>query len=282
MPASGKVLEDSIRLSRIRRIKLTLYLVQAVMLVALGILLIAIVGGAKVRPTLYLPLASFLAVLALLLLIISVESFFFRMLEIKFARSSSARHLMAKNSMKRAAIYAIIAGAVCATLILPPVLSAIEGSMERTYDVSPSAPPSFYSSDVFALMRSARVEVVAVSEVEIYLMDDGIFTQYYDGYVTPDFLTAMSNYRLNSDDYVVEPGLTLVIKVPTQGFMKYHLVLNDFGHGINARATVVKEISGTFTGFTALFLLALAVANIAWFAYLVPIERKYSSGSIYR
>lgn len=282
MPASGKVLEDSIRLSRIRKIKHSLYLVQAVMLVVLGIILIVVVGGAKVKPYVYLPMDSFLAVLVLLLLIIALESFFFRMLEVKFARSSSARHLMAKNSMKRAIMAAAVAGALSAVLIVPPILSAIENSAERTLDVSPSAPPAFYSSDTFDLIRSISIEVAASRQVEVYLMDDMIFNQYYTGSPTSEFLVAMFSFRLNANDYTVEPGFPLTIDVPNQGFMRYHIVLNDFGYGISAKATIVKEISGTLTAMTALLLLSFVVANIAWFAYLIPIERKYSLSSIYK
>ncbi|MBN1678114.1 MAG: hypothetical protein JW880_06205 [Candidatus Thermoplasmatota archaeon] len=276
------MLEDSIRLSRIRRIKHWLYVVQAAMLVLLGIALIVIFGGAKVKPYVYIPMDSFLAVLALLLLIISLESFFFRMLEIKFARSSSARHLMAKNSMKRAIISAAVAGAVCAVLILPPILTAIEDSAERTLDLSPNAPTPFYSGDAFDLISSVRVEIGASEQVEVYLMDDEVFNKYYSGFPTPEFLVEMYSYRLNTDDYVVDPGMALVIRVPNQGFMLYHLVLNDFGYGVSARATIMKEVSQTLTELTSLLLLSLVVANIAWFAYLVPIERKYSSGSIYK
>jgi len=79
VPASRKVLEDSIRLSRIRKIKLTLYAVQALMLIALAFLLIFVLGGAKLKPTLYLPLTSFIAVVVLLMLILCLESFFFRL-----------------------------------------------------------------------------------------------------------------------------------------------------------------------------------------------------------
>jgi hypothetical protein len=32
----------------------------------------------------------------------------------------------------------------------------------------------------------------------------------------------------------------------------------------------------------SLLLLAIVVANAAWIAYLIPIERKYSVGSIYK
>lgn len=282
MPASGKVLEDSIRLSRIRKIKHSLYLVQAAMLLVLGILLIVVFGNAMIRPYVYIPLDSFLAVLVLLILIISLESFFFRILEIRFARSSSARHLMAKNSMKRAILMALMAGGVCAILIVPPILQSIENSATSVIDVSPNAPPAFYSSDAFDMLRAVRVDVVASRQVEIYLMDDGIFYEYYTGSVTPEFLASMALYRLNTDGFIAEPGSTLVIDVPDQGFMRYHLVLNDFGYGISARATIVKEVAGTFTGITSLLLVSFVVANIAWFAYLIPIERKYSSGSIYK
>ena len=43
-----------------------------------------------------------------------------------------------------------------------------------------------------------------------------------------------------------------------------------------------KEMSGTFTGVVSTLLIAFVVTNIAWIAYLMPIERKYSVGSIYK
>lgn len=281
MPASGKVLEDSIRLSRIRKIKLTLYIVQAVMLVVLGMVLIFFAGGAMLKPYLYIPLDSFLAVVVLLMLIISLESFFFRILEIKFARSSSARHLMAMRSMKRALIVIILAGILAAVTSVPPILGALENATDKTVDVSPADPPSFYSSDTFALITSTRVDVTAPRLVEIYLMDDEVFNRYW-GIPEAEFLEAMYSYRLNTDNFVVLPGVVLSVAVPQQEFMRYHLVLNDFDNGTSAQATIVKETSSTFTGIVSLLLIALVVTNVAWFAYLIPIEKKYSSGSIYK
>lgn len=275
------MLEDSIRLSRIRKIKLTLYVVQAVMLVILGMFLIVVVGKAMLKPYLYIPIDAFLAVVVLLLFIICLESFFFRILEIKFARSSSARHLMAMRSMKRAMILAIVTGILAATTSIPPILGALENAAENTVDVSPADPPMFYSSDTFALFSSTRVDVTAPRLVEVYLMDEDIFNQYF-GLPEEVFLQAMYSYRLNTDDFVVTPGSVLSLNVPDQGFMRYHLVLNDFDDGTSAQATIVKEASSTFTGIVSLLLIAFVVANVAWFAYLIPIERKYSSGSIYK
>lgn len=281
MPASGKVLEDSIRLSRIRKIKLSLYIVQAVMLVALGAILIFVVGGAKVKPTLYLPLDSFLAVLVLLLLIICLESFFFRLLEIRFARSSSARHLMAKNSIKRSIILVIIAGVFAVILAVPAALQSLENAAERTVVVLQSTEPvSFYSSDPFNLMKTDRVFVSSARTVQIYLVSDEMFTQY-EG--SADFLSLMYSFRINRNptEYVVDKEIT--IEVPNVGFAKYRLVLNDY-ESPDTSATIVipRDASSTFTSMVSLLLLAIVVANAAWIAYLIPIERKYSVGSIYK
>jgi len=91
----------------------------------------------------------------------------------------------------------------------------------------------------------------------------------------------MYSYRLNRDNYVVNKQLK--IDVPEAGFIKYYLVLNDMDNpGTSATATSDMEASGTFTGIVSLLLIALVVANIAWVAYLIPIERKYSIGSIYK
>jgi hypothetical protein len=282
MPASGRVLEDSIRLSKIRKTKLTLYIVQAVMLVALGFILVFVVGGATLTPHLYLPFDSFLAVVVLLLLIICLESFFFRILEIRFARSTSARHLMAKNSIKRSLIIAIVAGIAVVILGMPSILSGIENTGTKTLSLSTQAnPPSFFSSDPFSLTKTTEVKVQSTRVVQVYLLDEQIFSQYY---YSEDSMTLMYSYRINREpgSYIVNQELTITI--PNEaGYKKYYLVLNDMDNpGTSATATIGRDLSGTFTGIMTLLLIALVVTNIAWVAYLVPIERKYSSGSIYK
>ncbi len=279
MPTSGKVLEDSIRLSRIRKIKLTLYLVQAVMLVVLAIVVVFVVGGAQLQPVLFMPFDSFLAVVVLLLLIICLESFFFRILEIRFARSSSARHLMAKNSMKRALLIAIVTGVLAAVLAVPAIRGALEGTGSSSTDITASnVPPSFWASDPLALMSAKEVVVSSTRTVQIYLLDDEVFDMYWG---TENAMNALYSFRLNKDNYIVEDQL--VIDVPDQGYVKYHVVLNDMDNPTtSATVEVVREMSGTFTGIVSLLLISFVAANVAWFAYLIPIERKYSAGSIYK
>jgi len=276
MPVTGKVLEDSIRLSRIRRIKIMLYVVQAVLLIALAFLFAFILGGARLRPSVFIPLDTFSAIIVLLLLIICVESFFFRILEIRFARSSSARHLMAKNSMRRAIVIAIIAGVLAIILTVPSVLGAIENSAKKEFTLTPlDNEASFYSSDPFSWTSAEKIEITSSKPVQVYLVDDQVFEKYRGN------LSALFSFRLNMDNYQIDRAVTM--SVPSGVYTKFHLVLNDMENpGTGATAMVEMKVSGSISGAVGLLMISLVAANLAWFAYLIPIERKYSVSSIYK
>ncbi len=278
MPVSGKVLEDSIRLSKIRRIKLALYVVQTAALIGLAFMVAFVMGGARITPTLYLPIPSFIAVLILLLLIVCIESFFFRILEIKFARSSSARHLMAKNSMKRGLLIALFAGIFAIVLAVPSILGVLEDASSRKVVVSAvEDPTAFYSSDALDLMSVPEVKVTAPRQIEVYLVTKQV---YEENAGNLDDLYAL---RLNRPTSQFVVNGTLIIHAPTDKYQQFYLILNDLTNpGTFATITMQKSVSHTFTGTTLLFMIAFVVSNAAWIAYLVPIERKYSAGSIYK
>jgi len=251
------------------------------MLIALAFLLIFVLGNASITPVLFLPLNSFIAVMVLLLLILCLESFFFRILEIRFARSSSARHLMAKNSIKRAVLIAIVAGIFAMMLAVPSIRGSIENNGTTTTEVNPTMEaPSFYSSDVFALISVVDVQATATKDVQIYLLEDSVYKQYNG----TGSMAAYYTLRLNTNDFEILPDATTTITIPHTGdYVKYRLVLNDMQNpGASAKIVIEKQMSSIFTGITSLLLIAFLVANIAWVAYLMPIERKYSVGSIYK
>ena len=277
MPTSSRVLEDSLRLARIRRIKMVLYTIQAIMMVALAFFFIIIMGGAQINPVLYVPVDSFAAVMVLLLLVISLESFFFRMIELRFARSSSARHLMAKNSIKQSLIIAVIAAVVAAMLMVPAVLSAIEDASEKTVALVNGTDVSFWSRDPLALEHASEVRVTADNTVEVYLVSAQVYADHRSS------LSDLYLLRQNRDNYLVPTNEELVIPVPVTDHTQFYLILNDIrSPGTVATAVIVMDISEMFTGIVALLTLAIMVANLAWVAYLIPIERKYSVGSIYK
>ena len=276
MPFSSKVLEDSIRLAKIRRIKWALYMVQIIMLVVLAFVIVFVFGDAQMKPVLYLPLDSFAAVMVLLILVVCVESFFFRMMEIRFARSSSAKHLMAKNSIRFAILVAVVAGFVTVMLMTPPILDMVEESSSRTSILTEEEPLVFWSRDPLALQRMVEVQATASETVEIYLVVGAPSADYNSSQVSQMFLL-----RINRNDYIVDGSLT--IEVPRTDHEQYALVLNGYGDSDSvATVTIVRDTSELFTGIVSVLALAIAVANVAWIAYLTPIERKYSRGSIYK
>lgn len=275
MPFSSKVLEDSIRLSKIRRIKLALYIVQAIMLIVLAFVLIFIFGNAQLTPVLYLPLDSFAAVMVLLLFVVCVESFFFRIMEVKFARSSSAKHLMAKNSVRSAVMIVIVAAVVTVMLMAPPILSAIQDTTSKTSILTASDPVEFWSRDPLALQRMVEVQATAENIVEIYLVEGAAFD------ANNDSISQLYILRLNRNTSQIDGSVTITI--PEADHQRYVLVLNDQDDpGSAATVTIVRGVSDVFTGVISLLALAMVVANVAWIAYLMPIERKYSHGSIYK
>ena len=276
MPATGRVLEDSIRLSRIRRIKIMLYVVQAVLLIVLAFVFSFVLGGATLSPRLFIPLDTFSAIVVLLLLIICIESFFFRILEIRFARSSSARHLMAKNSIRRAIVIAIVSAVLAIILTVPTVLGAVENSTNKEFSLTPiDSEASFYSSDPFSWTSIHSVRVTSSKLIQIYLVDDADF-QLHEG-----DLSALYTHRLNTNSFAVNHTQTII--TPTGVYTKLHLVLNDMENlGTGATAVLERTLSNTITGIVGLLMISFVAANLAWVAYLMPIERKYSVSSIYR
>jgi hypothetical protein len=241
-------------------------------------------GGAQIEPVFYLPLDTFAAVMVLLLLVIFIEGFFFRTMEIRFARSSSARHLMAKTSMRLALGVAIVSALVAATLMIPAVISSIEDVGDRTSALTSVEDLEFWSMDALAIQRVAelRASVPATFDLEgdpvtfeVYLVDDVVYQQYEGS------LSDMYFLRLNRDNYILEDEM--VIEVPATDHTKFHLILNDLrSPGVVVTVTMVMEMSEAFTGVVALLTIAIVAVNLAWVAYLVPIERRYSEGSIYK
>jgi len=157
----------------------------------------------------------------------------------------------------------------------PPILSAIQDATSRTSVLTAGDPVEFWSRDPLALQRMVEVQATAAHIVEIYLVEGAIYDTYKDD------ISQLYIMRLNRIDDRVDGSVT--IEIPKADHQRYVLVLNDQDNpGSAATVTIVRAASDTFTGVVSLLALAMVVANIAWIVYLMPIERKYSHGSIYK
>jgi len=129
-------------------------------------------------------------------------------------------------------------------------------------------------------METVSVHVSAPRQIQVYIIIEELFQQYYNG---PDSLSVLASYRLNTYDYITIDN-ELLIEIPAlDRFTRFYIAIDAMDDiGVSAVVTLMKEVSGTFTGTTSLLLIAFVVTNVAWVAYLIPVERKYSTGSIYR
>jgi len=185
---------------------------------------------------------------------------------------------MAKNSMKRSFIIILITGIAAIMLAVPSILGVIEDASNAETVVTAVEPaPSFYSSDALDLMNVARVEVTAPAMVDVYLVTEEVYNDHRGD------IDELYSLRLNrpASQYQVDEELT--IRVPIDEHAKFYLILNDMDNpGTFATLTMVRSVSHTFTGVILMFMIAFVVANVAWVAYLIPVERRYAVGSIYK
>jgi hypothetical protein len=176
---------------------------------------------------------------------------------------------------------AVVAGVAAVVLAVPSIIGSVEDSRSESMYVNPGGyPPYFYSSDVFAFMETVGIFITTPEQIRVYVIVDDIFREYYNG---PESVGTLYSYRLNVDDYLAADN-ELSINVPrTEKLTRFYIVIDDFeGHGAGVGITLNKEASKTFTGTASLMLIAFVVTNVAWIAYMIPIERKYSAGSIYK
>ncbi|MDD1755561.1 MAG: hypothetical protein LUQ39_01820 [Methanomassiliicoccales archaeon] len=279
---SGKEeLSGGYRLANVRRTKRYLYLVELAILIAAVILVVILEGRASLVPF-YLPINSFLYFVLLMGLIIVIEGFFFRALELRFMKSASAKFYICKMGIRSAIIAIIVCVIVVLVLWLPFTHGAIEdatattGTMINNGSTSATAYTSFRDRDPLGLTSVSEIKVTSYGgEARVYLVSE----QYFNAHKND--LSVMASYRINSNDYIANPSLT--IEVENLQYGVYYLVLDtEASSATSISYTISSAISQTFLSYVPFYALLFAVAYACWLIYLTPLKRKYAEAAIYR
>jgi hypothetical protein len=261
---SGKEeLSGGYRLASIRKTKRNLYIVELVILIAAVILVIILEGRASLVPF-YLPVNSFIFFVLLMGLIIAVESFIFRALEMRFIKSASTKFYICKMGI-RSFIHTAIEDA-----------TATNGTLVNTGSTSATQYYSFTDRDPLGLTSVSEIQINSNGgEARVYLVSEQYFNDHKDD------LNALATYRINTYDYVANPSLT--IDVGTLSYGVYYLVLDtEHSDATSVSYTISSAISPTFLSYVPLFAMLYAVAYAGWMVYLIPLKRTYSEAAIYR
>jgi hypothetical protein len=279
---SGKeALAGGYRLANIRRVKRYLFIVQIIILILIPIIIVLIEGRASLVPF-YLPINSFIYFILLMALIMVVEGFVFKILEMRLLHSPSAIYYIAKKAIQRGLIVIAVALVVIFLLWTPFMSQAIENSfnqketLNNTNSTSASVFIIFYDRDPLGLSAVDKISVTSLNgPARVYLVSEKNYLNYsYD-------LSQLIPYRINSQDYIADDQLTIPLNPLPYG--KYYLILDTVRSDASAVNIVIhKALSPTFLGYVPFFALMFIGAYGAWMAYMWPMKRKYASGAIYR
>jgi hypothetical protein len=265
------VLEKTFYLERIRIMEIRAYMVQIALMVGMGFFF-SLIQGARFKPF-YMPMEYFSFVVLIMVLAMIFESFFFTMLEIKNQDSDSARYIITKKASKNAIKIMLISLILIALFTNPFAEGMWENALEEHHQISMNNGTvvfEFSSLDRFGIMEN-RVEIHPVSyygNYTVYVFDKGV--QYNE-----------SKLKVDARYYTeAEKGENVPVYPPeSMTYQEYTVLIK--GEGENASGEFSYEVHKTviegYTLYSAMFLIAMAIAEAWWFVYLQKLIKKYGT-----
>jgi magnesium-transporting ATPase (P-type) len=276
MEGGREVLEGGWRLTRIRRIKSYLYLIQVIFAIVTVIILIFSEKAFSLKPF-YLPINSFVYFLLLMGVIIGAESFYFRTLEMKFARSMSSKSLMAKRFIRRSVIIIGICVAVIIILKVPFIYNTFEDAMSTSGTVSSVV--EFNNKDHLGLISVNWITIESDGNAaNVYVVS----SDYYSTYASD--LETLKLHRINYRDYSVDASNpTIAFNFPDAKYDTFYIVVQHLDDDPSPLTyTLHRNISSIFLDYVPLFALIFIVVYAIAIVYLSTLRKRYAGESIYR
>ncbi len=281
MLSSKDELAGGARLAQVRLIKKRLYLVQLAIVIIVPIVVILLEGRASLVPF-YLPINSFIYFILLMALIIVVEGFIFRILEMRLLRSSSSKYYIAKSSIRRGFLIIAIGAIVIFVLWAPFISQGMENAFSTNAtlvnsggsSITPASSMSFYDRDALGVFSVDHLTITASGgEAIVYVISDKAYSE-------GGTVSSLAAYRINILDDRANPTLTVDMSGLPYG--KYFVVVDTMQSSApTVQVTVHPSYSPVFLSYVPLFALLFVVAYLGWILYLTPMMRKYSHQAIY-
>lgn len=267
-----KKLEESHKIERLKNIEKKILMPQFGVIVVLFPLLM-ILDGASISP-LYLPLFYPLLMLFFWLLILCIEAFGFRLLELKNHPSKSVKWLMAKNSMKKA-VPVIIVGLLIFGLFYTPYLS--EEISQRSS-----------MKEEFGLGQGDEKEIDIVSKCRFgFLSISDLLLETDGGSIEIELREADRTILYNatiSDEEDVSENVSenILEEIPKMEFKELSLFFNNTSENdIDVEFTLEMEIEDGKLHWLSLLGFLYLASFTEWTAVLYPFKKKYSGAGIY-
>ncbi len=271
--------EGGYRLMHINNTKRRLFLVQAVIVLIFAAYLVYAGGGFSAAPF-YLGINSFLYFVLLMALLILAEAYVFTALELRFVNSDSVKFLITQRTFRSALVWTVawVLLLLIFTLpFLPGVVQETGQSSGELVTTSSNDPASIqiFNTDAFGLTEISKIRIEAMGEVEVFVL-----TEYNFQLFEEDGADVLGGYRVNVDDYLANPELTINFPdMPHGRFYVLFYSLNDVP--VDVDYTIERQVTESLMAYMPLMSIGFVALNGVAALYMFTINRRYKQG-IYR
>ena len=269
MGLNREALEGGVRLAHVRATKQKLMLVQVGIVLLSVVLLIAIGGEVQVKPF-YFNIGSILYFVILMALIVGVEGFFFRYLEMKHMKSSSAKSYMLKTSIYRSLIIVAISAVILIIVVAPATSNAVANATSETGTTTSMA--SFNNRDPLGLTTVDRIWLDSTIPAEILILTEANYLLYAGN---------TEALRQHAVLFTTDTASGVELSFPQTPFGQYCIVVVPEGMS-EVLYTVHRAPSPTFVAFVTLFATAFIIAYAGWITFAFQTRKQFTKGATYK
>ena len=271
-------LEGTYQIIRVKKLEKMAYIPQSIAIVAIFFLFLYFTD-AQIKPF-YLPVYFPFFITMVWLLVLALETFAFRLMEIKYRKSESAKFLMAQRSIKKAYVIIAVMAIIFIVSAAPFVHRQIEdrASLEGELTFSGTDTVYFTTTDRFDFLfvDSITVELLypmgnTDAEVEVMI----ISMEHYEANNT-----IMALNREVGDPREATNQTDFTFDMPRVRFDEFYIVLSS-QQEVTVRYQIDQVLPNTRVLPFALLSIGFVIAYSYWIFILYNIKRRCSDETIY-
>jgi len=214
----------------------------------------------------YFNVGVFLYFLLLMMFIIAMEGLVFRLLEVKYAKTDSAKYYMLKTTARRSMAVMAVWVVVLLLVLTPFMLDTVTEVTSETGATSGATP--FFSRDALGLTTVDRISLDSDAPTGVLILSEANYLLYYGDW---DLM------RQYSEASIPDASSGVTITFPAVPFGQYYLVAED-----EVSYSIHRSMSAFFVGFVTLFAVLFIGSHAAWLVYTTPLRQRFVKGAIYR
>lgn len=265
MAIDGEELEGGIRLAQVRATKKYLIIAQAIISMVAVIILVVAGGNFQLKPF-YFDVSVFLYFLLMMLFIIVVELLVFRLLEVKYAKTDSAKYYMLKTTARHSIVVMAISAIALFLVVTPYMLDTVTDV--TSVDGSTSGRVSFYSRDALGLTTVDRITVDSDQPAEVIIVSEANYLAHSGDW---------TRLKQVAEGHASDASSRVVLEFSPAPFGAYYILTDG-----EITYSIHSSLSAFFVGFLSLFATLFIGAHASWLVYTIPLRQRYVRGAIFR